>query len=87
MRIYFNQDKDGHKAGKSYFVERSLARRFCDSGIAIPLQTHLDNIYAAEQAAKVKPEPVEVPEVPEVPEEEPEVEKPAITPKRNTKRR
>ena len=82
MHIYFKQDKDGYKDGQSCYVERSLARRFCENGIAVPYQTHLDEVYEAEQAAKVEPE---VPEVPE--EEEPEVEVPAITPKRNTKRR
>ena len=50
MRIVFNKDFDGHKAGKEYYVERSLARRFCEDGIAIPIQKHLDNLYEAEQA-------------------------------------
>jgi len=50
MRIVFNKDFDGHKAGKEYYVERSLARRFCEDGIAIPIQKHLDNIHDAEQA-------------------------------------
>ena len=50
MKVYFNEDKDGHKKGEARFVERSLARRFCENGIAIPYQKHLDNIYEAEQA-------------------------------------
>ena len=60
MHIYFKQDKDGYKDGQSCYVERSLARRFCENRIAIPYQTHLDEVYEAEQAAKAvkKPEPV-----------------------------
>lgn len=50
MHIYFNVDKDGHKAGESKYVERSLARRFCENGIAVPYQKHLDNVYDAEFA-------------------------------------
>ena len=52
MHIYFEKDKDGYKAGFSGYVERTLARRFCENGIAIPYQKHLDNVYDAEQAAK-----------------------------------
>jgi len=52
MHIYFNQDKDGYKEGQSCYVERTLARRFCEIGVAIPYQKHLDNIYDAEQAKK-----------------------------------
>ena len=52
MHIYFNQDKDGYKEGQSCNVERTLARRFCENGVAIPYQKHLDNIYDAEQAKK-----------------------------------
>ena len=47
MHIYFNQDKDGYKNKWSGYVERSLARRFCENGIAIPYQKHLDNVYDA----------------------------------------
>lgn len=50
MHIYFNENKDGYKKDWSGYVERSLARRFCENGIAIPYQTHLDNIYDSEQA-------------------------------------
>lgn len=50
MHIFFNQDKDGYKKDSSCYVERSLARRFCENGIAIPYQKHLDNVYDAEQA-------------------------------------
>jgi len=52
MHIYFEKDKDGYKKGSSEYVERSLARRFCENGIAIPYQTHLDNVYDAEQVVK-----------------------------------
>lgn len=51
MHIYFNQDKDGYKNGWSGYVERTLARRFCENGIAIPYQKRLDNVFDAEQAA------------------------------------
>lgn len=84
MRVIFTKDFDGYKSGKEYYVERTLAVRFCGKSIAMPYQKYQDMKYEEEQAAKVKPE---VLEVPEVPEEVPEVEKPAITPKRNTKRR
>jgi hypothetical protein len=49
MHIVFQQDKDGYKKDQICYVERSLARRFCENGIAIPHQKHLDNIYDAEQ--------------------------------------
>ena len=52
MRIVFQKDKDGYKIGQDCFVERSLARRFCNNDIAIPYQQHLDNVYDAEQTAK-----------------------------------
>jgi len=52
MHIYFNKDKDGYKNGWSGYVERTLARRFCENGIAIPYQKHLDNVYDAKQAGK-----------------------------------
>lgn len=52
MHIYFNQDKDGYKKDWSGYVERSLARRFCENGIAIPYQNHVDNVYESEQAKK-----------------------------------
>lgn len=52
MKVYFKKDKDGHKRGEACFVERSLGRRFCENGVAIPYQQHLDNVYDAEQAAK-----------------------------------
>jgi len=36
MHIVYLQDHDGHKAGKAYLVERTLARRLCRDGKAIP---------------------------------------------------
>ena len=59
MHIYFEKDKDGYKKGFSGYVERTLARRFCENGIAIPYQNHLDNVYDAEQAAKAGKEKAE----------------------------
>jgi len=49
MRIVYKEIHDGHKVGKWYFTERSLARRLCEQGKAIPYQQHLDEIYNAEQ--------------------------------------
>ena len=52
MHIVFQTDKDGYKKDQSCYVERSLARRFCENGVAITHQKHLDNIYDAEQVIK-----------------------------------
>ncbi len=52
MHVYFNQDKDGYKKDWSGYVERTLARRFCENDIAIPYQKHLDNVYDIDQAEK-----------------------------------
>ena len=52
MHIFFNTDKDGYKKDQSCYVERSLARRFCENGVAIPYQQHIDNVYDADQAEK-----------------------------------
>lgn len=41
MFIFFKRDHDGHKAGKEYLVERSLARRLCENNVAVPLSKHL----------------------------------------------
>jgi hypothetical protein len=54
MHIYFKKDKDGYKNGWSGYVERSLARRFCENGIAVPYQQHEDELYDAEQAKKAE---------------------------------
>ena len=50
MHIVFQKDYDGYKKDHASFVERTLGRRFCRNGIAIPYQQHLDNVYDAEQA-------------------------------------
>lgn len=50
MHIFFQKDKDGYKSGWSGYVERTLARRFCENDIAIPYQKHLDNVFEAELA-------------------------------------
>ena len=54
MHIVFQQDKDGYKKNQTCYVERSLARRFCDNGIAITYQRHLDNIFDAKQVKKAE---------------------------------
>jgi len=53
MHIVFQVNKDGYKTGQSCYVERSLARRFVENGIAITHQQHIDDIYNADQA-KIK---------------------------------
>ena len=50
MHIYFKKDKDGYRKDWSGYVERSLARRFCRDGFAIPYQDHLNEVYEAEKA-------------------------------------
>jgi len=52
MCIVFTEDKDGYKVGQSCYVERTLARRFCENGVAITHQRHLDLVYDAKQAEK-----------------------------------
>jgi len=64
MHIVFQKDKDGYKKDWSGYVERSLARRFCEDGIAIPHITHLANIRAEESKSAnivLEKEKVEVP--------------------------
>lgn len=36
MHITYLRDHDGHKQDKSYYVERTLARRLCENDIALP---------------------------------------------------
>ena len=50
MHIVFTQDKEEYKKGQDCYVERSLARKFCERGIALTYKKYLDNIYDAEQA-------------------------------------
>jgi len=50
MHIVFTQKKEEYKKGQDCYVERSLARKFCERGIALTYKKYLDNIYDAEQA-------------------------------------
>ena len=52
MHIVFKRDKDGYKEGWAGYVERTLARRFCDEKIAVPYKTHMENIRVAEKQVK-----------------------------------
>ena len=52
MKIYFDKQKDGYEIGWSGFVERSLACRFCESGIAVPFGVHEAREEAAKEARK-----------------------------------
>lgn len=40
MKLHFLVDKDGYKRGDAKFVERTLGRRFCENGVAIPYQQY-----------------------------------------------
>ena len=60
MHIVFTQDKEEYKKGQDCYVERSLARKFCERDIALTYKKHLDNIYDAEQAEKVAKAQAEV---------------------------
>jgi hypothetical protein len=39
MRIVYLKTHDGNKPGTDKFTERSLARRLCESGVALPYVT------------------------------------------------
>lgn len=54
MRITYLKDHDGHKAHKDYFVERTLARRLCENGVALPYVTYLKSIKKATEEALEK---------------------------------
>lgn len=55
MRITYLKDHDGHKAYKDYFVERTLARRLCENGVALPHVTYMESIKkTTEEALKLK---------------------------------
>ena len=61
MHVYFKRDKDGYKAEWSGYVERTLARRFCEDGVAMPYNEYVEKTKAAAQAqVEVKVEEVEV---------------------------
>lgn len=73
MHIVYLKFHDGHKAGEAAFTERSLARRLCDEGKAIPYPTYLKK--KTELAAMVEKEKaVEDPPVVEEKDAEPEGE-------------
>ena len=42
--VIMNRDFDGHKSGKQYSIEISLARRYVQNGYAVPLSVHLDQM-------------------------------------------
>ena len=52
MHIVFLKDYDGYKEGQSCFVERALARRFCENDVAITQKEHLRQLHDIEQAEK-----------------------------------
>ena len=51
MRITFLKDHDGHNAYKDYFIERMLACRFCENGIALPYSTYMESVKKATEVA------------------------------------
>lgn len=51
MRITFLKDHDGHKINKDCFIERTLACRLCENGIALPYSTYIESIKAAKETA------------------------------------
>jgi hypothetical protein len=55
MVVIMNKDFDGYKSGKQYSIEISLARRYVEGKIAIPLSVHLDKL-AEQKRAKEKAE-------------------------------
>ena len=52
MFIVYLKDHDGHQAGKEYCVERSLARRLCETKVAVPLSEHLKMELEKEKQAE-----------------------------------
>ena len=42
--VIMNRDFDGHKSGKQYSIEISLAQRYVQNGYAVPLSVHLDQM-------------------------------------------
>ena len=51
MRITFLKDHDGHKANKDYFIERTLACRLCENGVALPYSTYIESVKKATEVA------------------------------------
>lgn len=54
MRVVYLKDHDGHKANKDYFIERTLGRRLCSSGVTVPYSTHMENLKRAKDEAAEK---------------------------------
>jgi hypothetical protein len=48
--VVMNKEFEDYKAGKQYSVEITLARRYIENGIAIPLSVHLENQVKAQDA-------------------------------------
>ena len=53
MHIVFLKAYDIYKAKADYILERTLAARMCEMGLAVPYSVYLD-IQAKEKAAKIK---------------------------------
>lgn len=51
MRITYLKDHDGHKAYNDYFVERTLACRLCENGVALPYVTYKESVEKATEVA------------------------------------
>lgn len=54
MHITYLKDHDGHKAYKDYFVERTLARRLCENGVALPYVTYIESVKKVTEEALEK---------------------------------
>ncbi len=52
MRIVFQKDYDGYKKDQDCYVDRTLARRFCEKGVAITYSQYQNNLYETERAIK-----------------------------------
>jgi translation initiation factor IF-2 len=52
MRIVFQKDHEQYKKDDVKFIERTLAVKFCENGIALPFNTHQENIKREELARK-----------------------------------
>ena len=70
-KIVYLKDHDGHKVGKSYDIERSLASRLIEGKIAVPQTVHDERIRMEKE---LKKQPVKKAEKP-VEKLEPEASK------------
>lgn len=52
MRVVYLENHDGHKQDHDYFIERTLARRLCDSNIVLPYVTYLEHKKVALEKKK-----------------------------------